>query len=167
MFFIKHGPQAWRDRYGLLGILLLIGITVVYIVITLALGILYPLGVVVLVSSGLFLHWSLVGYYGLQKYSSVLERPGLVANAPRFLPMCAVLAILSSAIAIVVHVRWYFLPVLIVVWVCYGFSCAERAIRRYMRSQKCDRKLAIFAINDAQGRTDVSHLFSMHKYPFP
>ncbi|MFH1613656.1 MAG: hypothetical protein ABIG61_01035 [Planctomycetota bacterium] len=114
--------------------------------------------------------WVLISYFILQRFAGRLDRPAMVYKHPMFYPLAAFGGFLSSTLAISFFAGWWlaFLP--FVLWLMLGFLCAEVAIRRYMREgDKCDRDLAIFAVNDAQGRNNdfATMIFKKNRYPFP
>ncbi len=126
----------------------------------------------VVVTSFVAYGWAQISYFILQRFATPLERSGIVYEYPMFHPLAAFGGFLSSTLAISFFAGWWlaFLP--FVLWLLLGFLCAEVAIRRYMREgHKCDRDLAIFAINDTQGRgrraEDLLFSKKMNRYPFP
>ena len=112
---------------------------------------------------------SLIAYFMLQRFAAPLDRTGIVISNPLLYPVIALAAFLACTAAAIVFCGWFWGVAPIVGWFVLGFACAELAIRRYIAKSKqdgtdCDRRLAVFALNNAQGRRS---LFGMDRYPFP
>ena len=113
--------------------------------------------------------WALLAYFSLQRFANPLDRPGVVLFRPLLLPLITLVAFVSSLLALALYTPWYFGAIPFLAWFILGFLTAEAAVRRYMREcrqrgTECDRRLAIFAVNDAQGR---GHPSDSSRYPFP
>ena len=127
------------------------------------------LNVAIIATSLLTLVWSLICYFMMQRFAGPLDRTGMVDSNPAFYPALMFVAFVGLSIAVVLFAGWLWLVLPIGTWFVLGFLCAEAAIRRYMRKSRhggseSDRDLAIFAINNAQGR---GSMFRMKRYPFP
>lgn len=113
---------------------------------------------------------SLMAYFMLQRFAGPLFRPMIVIRNPIFYSAIALAAFLACTVAVVMFCGWFWAVAPIGVWFVLGFVCAELAIRRLIARSKSagrsgfDRRLAIFALNDGQGRRG---LFGMDRYPFP
>jgi hypothetical protein len=162
------GSVADRTAFALIGAL-----ATFHCVIAIAVCLFVSIGAAVVVTSLTGFGWALMSYFLLQKFADPLDRPLRVHETPMFYPSGALGGFISSTLAIILLAdwRWVFLPIML--WLLLGFLCAEIAIRRYMRSGSgCDRNLAIFMINEAQGRglrsfQDILNLKGMNRYPFP
>lgn len=130
----------------------------------------------VVVTSLIGFGWALMSYFLLQKFAHRFEQCLRVLKNPIFHPLVAFGGFISSTFAIIFLADWRLAFIPIVLWLLLGFLCAEIAIRRNMRNSKrsgsgCDRNLAIFMINETQGRgRSFNNLFSskwMNRYPFP
>ena len=120
-----------------------------------------------LVSFGL----ALMYFFLEQKFVDPYKRCIRVIKNPWFHPLVAFGCFVSSTFAIIFLADWRLAFIPIALWLLLGFLCAEIAIRRYMWSSKrdgfdCDRGMAIFAVNNAQGRRDFMAIFK-NRYPFP
>lgn len=144
--------KAYRviDRIGLgtIPFILFAVLALTHLIVFLVIGLLWPFAILTLISSALLLHWSYVSYYCLQRYCLVIDRTPFTRKHPQFLARCTHLAFLSAAIAIAFCLKWYYVPILLVIQILYRYLCAEHAIRCCMRRYKFDRKTAIFAINN-------------------
>lgn len=146
--------------FALLVILLLVhgGVATVMYICTSA-------AVTVLTTSLMAFSWAITAYFLLQRFSGPLEQPGMVANNPNIFPSVAFIAFVASTTACVMYGRWFLSCLPIITWLILGYMCAEIAIRRYMRrSDKIDRDLAVFAVNEVQRRRGF---MTTKRYPFP
>lgn len=131
-----------------------------------ALSLLVTVRVAVAVTSVIALVWSLTAYFLLQRFADLFERPGMVKRYPVLYPTTTFAAFVACCVAMVMFAGWVWAVVPPLLWFLLGFGCAELAIRRQIsRDRKagmdCDRRLAVFAVNDAQGRRGID------RYPFP
>ena len=154
----RRSRGSWTPTLIILGADLFFHTVVIALIVTL-----YSVEVAVLLSSYLFLHWAYILYYRQQKFAW-LERPYSVSNNPIFYPACVLLANLSTSVAIVSYIGSIWVLGLIPLWLIYGYSCAELAIRRNMKRYKRDRKTAISSINYHARNGDLN---IRSKYPFP
>jgi hypothetical protein len=132
------------------------GCAVVFAVVT-------SIGIAITIMSLAAFVWAGLSYLLFQRFAEPLEQPGVARRTPAVLPSISFGCFVSSLLSSVVFLGWYwaFMPVL--VWVVIGFAATEHMIRRAM-ARGCDRGLAIFSINSAQGTRDF---FNMNRYPFP
>jgi hypothetical protein len=149
-------------------IILLSVLIIFHCVIAIAVYQIISFDIAVVVTSLAVFGWILVSYFLLQRFADALERTMMVHNNPMFLPLAAFAGFIVSTLAIIFLAdwRWAFLP--IVLYLLLGFLCTEIAIRRCMR-RGCNRELAIFMINEAQGRCHnfIDFLYKSVRYPFP
>jgi hypothetical protein len=176
---MNHIPSVVRHKCGDLTFLLTIIISFsINIVLALAVCLYVSAAIGVVVTSVVAYSWGLISYFLLQRFAQVMDRPHTFRSNPMLYPLATFIYFLSSTLAISFFADWRlaFLP--FVLWLIFGFLFAEIAIRSYMRMSKrmgreCDRDLAIFAINDAQGRNLTrNNIISRLKhnrspYPFP
>lgn len=156
-----------RISLGLVTLALLVLLAIGHCASALAVGLFISVRAATLVSASLSLHWSFCAYYLLQRFRLVPWRPMAVLGHPLYLPSFVFLALLSTAIAILASVEWYWVFLLLPVWLLYGYCCAEAATRLTMRKMAWDRRMAISAIN--QLRPGIRGLYSAisRRYPFP
>jgi hypothetical protein len=105
----------------------------------------------------------------LQRFASTLERPEFVLDKPSVLPVLQFVAFVLCILSLLSFAGVLWAPLPILIWFGLGFLCCEMAIRRFMRrsrrnGESADRKLAIFAVNEAQGR---NRMLGTSRYPFP
>ena len=113
------------------------------------------------------MHWSLGTYFMRQEYADIMRKSAFIRENAWFLPACVVFAMLSGAVAILFHARWYYLAILPVIWAAYGVSCTELAIAR-LRREGHSRREAISRLNRADGGLASLETFLLgDKYPFP
>jgi hypothetical protein len=117
--------------------------------------------------------WAFTSYLLLQKFEdSHLERVFWVSKFPWLCPLAAFGGFVSSTLATVFLADWRYGLIPIVLWLLLGFVCAEVAIRRRVRRFKetgheVDRGLAIFCINESQGRGySAAASSALNRYPF-
>jgi hypothetical protein len=165
------GSVSDRMAFTLLGILVTF-----HCALSITLCLLASVGAAVVVTSLIGFGWALMSYFLLQRFAHPIERCLRVLKNPMFHPLVAFGGFISSTFAIIFLADWRLAFIPIVLWLLLGFLCAEIAIRRYMRSSKrsgsdCDRDMAIFAINNTQGRgrsfNDLFFSKKMNRYPFP
>jgi len=162
------GGSVWeRMAFALFGAL-----AALHVAIAVAVCLFISAGAAVVVTSLAVFGGALISYFLLQRFADPLDRPSFVHRVPMFYPLAALGGFISSNFAVILFSgwRWVFLP--IVLWLLLGFLCAEISIRRNMRSGSgCDRNLAIFMINEAQGRgfRSFKDIFkkNTNRYPFP
>lgn len=161
------GSVAHRTAFALVGAL-----AALHFAVATPVCLFVSVGAAVVVTSLAAFGWALVSYFLFQRFADELDRPFIVHRAPMFYPLAAFGGFISSSLAVILFSgwRWVFLPTGL--WLLLGFLCAEISIRREMRSGSgCDRDLAIFMINEAQGR-GIHRFQDMFKrdrnrYPFP
>jgi len=161
------GSVADRTAFALVGAL-----AALHFAVAIAVYLFVSIGAAVVVTSLAAFGWALMSYFLLQRFAGPIDRPLMVHRIPMFYPLAALGGFISSNLAIILFPgwRWVFLP--IVLWLLLGFLCSEISIRRHMRSGSgCDRNLAIFMINEAQGRgfRSFKDIFkkNTNRYPFP
>lgn len=161
--------NANTDR---MSFILLIALEIFHLSIAIAVCLFVSVSAAVVVTSLIVFGWALVSYFLLQRFAHRFERCLRVLKNPIFHPLAAFGSFISSTFAIIFLAdwRWAFSPV--VIWLVLGFFCAEIAIRSYMRKLKqtgeeCDRDMAIFAVNNAQGRRNSMFFEMKNRYPFP
>jgi hypothetical protein len=155
---------ADNARFVLLGVLFMF-----HGVLAVAVASVASVNAAVIITSVLTFAWAQSAYFLLQRFAGPMERPRLVSQSPAFYPLSTFVGFAANVIAFVLFVGWPLVWVPLLVWGICGFVCAEIAIRRYMcRVQEsgsaCDRALAIFAVNEVQGRRTYR---STQRYPFP
>ena len=126
-------------------------------------------GATVLTTSLLAFAWANTAYFILQRFAGPLEQPFMVDKNRSFLPLASFIAFTASTTACILYGGWFLACLPIATWLILGFTCAEIAVRRYMRRSResgtdCTRDLGIFAVNDAQGRRGF---MTTGRYPFP
>ena len=161
----RLGGRAW----GHVLLALLVVLLVVHTAIAVALSVLVSLRAAVVLTSLMLLVSCLSVYFMNQRFAGRLERTGIVISNPLLYPSLSLAAFLACTAALILFWGWVWGVIPALLWLALGFVCAELAIRRYMaRSREsgsgCDRRLAVFAINSAQGRDS---LFRPQRYPFP
>jgi hypothetical protein len=161
--------NANTDRMSLI---LLIVLEIFHLSIAIAVCLFVSVSAAVVVTSLIGFGWALVSYFLLQRFVNRFERCLRVLKNQIFHPLVAFGGFISSTFAIIFLAdwRWAFSPV--VLWLVLGFFCAEIAIRNYMRKSKqigeeCDRNMAIFVVNNAQGRRNSMFFEMKNRYPFP
>jgi hypothetical protein len=117
----------------------------------------------------------LVAYFLGQRFESPVFSSNLVRRRPTFFPMVTLVFLSFSMSFLGMSKGWMWDTLLIPFWLVLGYVSAELAIRReQIRSAKYkegfDRGMAIFAINEYQGRGGAS-MFEARpaadRYPFP
>lgn len=116
-----------------------------------------------LLSSFLFFHWSVIAKYMLEKYAPPVRKVGKLIESPLYLTYRVLISTISFGLSIVIFLSWYYIFSLIILWGIYGLICTEISIRKEMKFLKINRKDAIFSINHNLGRTWVK----ANRYPFP
>jgi hypothetical protein len=174
---MNYVPSVVRRKCGDLTFLPTIIISFsINIVLALAVCLYVSAAIGVVVTSVVAYSWGLMSYFLLQRFAQVEDMPPIVRSNPMFYPLAVFICFLSSTLVISFFADWRlaFLP--FVLWLIFGFFFAEMAIRSYMRMSKrmgreCDRDLAIFAINDAQGRNltrnNITRIFEHNRSPYP
>lgn len=146
-------------------------LTTFYCAVAIAMCLFASVCAAVIITSLVSFGWALTYYFLEQKFADPYKRCVRVIEHPKFHPLVAFGCFISSTFAIIFLADWRLVFIPIALWLLLGFLCTEIAIRRYMRSSKqhgfdCDRDMAIFAVNDTQGRRDFMNLMK-NRYPFP
>jgi hypothetical protein len=135
-----------------------------------ALAVFVSLGVAILAISLFSMTLGAIVYFKGQRFADPTSRFMFASTRPLLLPSTMFISFASSVIAFVIFTYWFLFVVPIALWFAIGFLSAEVAIRQQMRRSKehgseTDRKKAIFAINDNQGRR--GSFGRSNRYPFP
>jgi hypothetical protein len=150
---------------------LFIVLEALHMIAAIALCLFTSINTAVIATSLMLFNWALISYFLLQRFENAFDRPIRIHKHPMFHPLVALGSFLLSIFAIISLVHWSLAFFPVVIWLFVGSLCAEVAIRRYIRrlkqiGEKCDRDMAIFAVNNAQGRCDPTSIFK-NRYPFP
>ena len=160
--------MSFTDR---ISFALLIALEVFHFAIAIAVCLLISVSTAVVTTSLILFGWALVSYFLLQRFEDKFDRPIRIHNHPMFHPLMAFVSFVLSIFTIIFFANWRWVLSPVVIWLVIGFICAEVAIQRYIRrlkriGEECDRGLAIFAVNNTQGRCDFMNLMK-NRYPFP
>lgn len=117
----------------------------------------------------------LVAYFLGQRFESPVFTSSFVQRRPTFFPMVTLVFFSISVSFLGMSQGWLWAALLIPFWILLGYTSAELAIRREQTrsakyKERFDRGMAIFAINEYQGRGGASMLETRpaaDRYPFP
>ena len=114
--------------------------------------------------------WSLALYFP-ERFAHRSDRIGLARSMPLLLPLMSFAGFVFSVLSLQFFAAWYWTALPALIWFGFGSIFAEMAIRgrmiRLKKSGSDGRKLAIFAINENQGRSWTNRGWVQGRYPFP